>query len=193
MFSSDYETTNGKTKARPHQRQPEPLEESHSSPHRQRRKPLYSNVIMREVKMWLQKLKISLRSACLTFAFVFFFLNRKPATPSWRKPTSWKWPWSSSVTFPLLTSKVSKNSAPLNLFNQYLSPGLHLWTPKLTFICLFRPSRQLQGRFQSLPPARPRSTPQNQPGRRGAPASRGLRPEVYVCEQRADLPEMLRP
>lgn len=40
-FLSDYETFDGKEKARTYQRQPEPLEKPHSPPHWQRCKLLY--------------------------------------------------------------------------------------------------------------------------------------------------------
>lgn len=42
VFFSDYETFDGKKKARTHQRQPEPFEKPHPSPHRQRCKWLYT-------------------------------------------------------------------------------------------------------------------------------------------------------
>ena len=41
VFFSDNETSDGKKKARPYQRQPEPSEKPHPSPHRQRCKLLY--------------------------------------------------------------------------------------------------------------------------------------------------------
>ena len=52
--------------------------------------------------------------------------------------------------------------------------------------------RQLQGRLQSLPPARLRSTSQNEPGSRRVPAGQRLRPAVHVLHRHPDLPELLR-
>lgn len=57
----------------------------------------------------------------------------------------------------------------------------------------FRFRRKLQGRLQSLPPARLRTAPQNKSGSRRVPAHERVHPAVHVRRQRhSDLPQLLR-
>lgn len=72
VFFSDYETFDGKKTARPHQRQPEPFEEPHPSPYRQRCKLLYIFQYMQRTLFRYTKVKTAFSYICLTFAFYYF-------------------------------------------------------------------------------------------------------------------------
>lgn len=72
LLFSDYETSDGKTKARSYQRQLEPFEKPHPSTHRQRCKLLYTFLYMYKTLFTYTKVKSTFMLICLTFAFYHF-------------------------------------------------------------------------------------------------------------------------
>jgi len=99
-----------------------------------------------------------------------------------------------------LPSAPAKGTPPLLNYTPYAShkPSyLRLWSThgiQVTNQIFFhsRLRRQLQGRLQSLPPARLHAASQNESGPRRVSAGQRIRPAVHVRHRHANLSELLR-